>query len=29
MVGTFCYKVLDLNADDDASPAHLEDLLNH
>jgi len=29
MVGTLCYKVLDLNSHNDDSPAHLEDILNH
>jgi len=28
MVRTLCYKVIDLNSHDDASPAHLEDILN-
>jgi Domain of unknown function (DUF4177) len=28
MVGTLCYKVIDLSAHDDASPAHMEHLLN-
>jgi len=28
MVGTLCYKVIDLNSHDDDSPAHLEDMLN-
>jgi Domain of unknown function (DUF4177) len=28
MVSTLCYKVIDLNSHDDASPAHLETILN-
>jgi hypothetical protein len=28
MVGTLCYKVIDLNSRDDTSPAHMEYLLN-
>jgi hypothetical protein len=28
MVSTLCYKVIDLNSHDDASPAHMEHLLN-
>jgi len=29
MLSTLCYKVVDLNSQNDASPAHLEDMLNH
>ena len=29
MVSTLCYKVLDLSPLDDASPAQMEDILNH
>jgi hypothetical protein len=28
MVSTLCYKVIDLNSHDDASPAHMEHILN-
>jgi hypothetical protein len=28
MISTLCYKVIDLNAHDDASPAHLATILN-
>jgi hypothetical protein len=28
MLSTLCYKVIDLNSHDDASPAHLENILN-
>jgi Domain of unknown function (DUF4177) len=28
MVSTLCYKVIDLNSHDDASPAHMENMLN-
>jgi hypothetical protein len=28
MVRTLCYKVIDLNSHDDASPADLQDILN-
>jgi hypothetical protein len=28
MVSTLCYKVIDLNSDDPASPAHMENILN-
>jgi hypothetical protein len=28
MVSTLCYKVIDLNSDDAASPAHMENILN-
>ena len=29
MVSTLCYKVIDLSPHDDASPAQMEDILNH
>ena len=29
MVTTLCYKVIDLSPHDDASPASMEDILNH
>jgi hypothetical protein len=28
MVSTLCYKVIDVNPHDDASPAHMENILN-
>lgn len=28
MVSTLCYKVIDLNSDDDTSPAHMANILN-